>query len=56
VNVAVEKHLPAYVAYLQDNWADYLFLVEFADNNQVSGTTTMSPFFANSDFHPCYYF
>jgi len=52
----VEQHLRAYVAYLQNDWADYLFLVEFACNNQVSDTTTMSPFFANCGFHPHYDF
>jgi len=52
----VEQHLRAYVAYLQDDWADYLFLAEFAGNNQVSDTTTLSPFFANCGFHPRYDF
>jgi len=56
VNAVVEQHLRAYVTYLQDNWADYLFLAEFAGNNQVSDTTTLSPFFANCGFHPRYDF
>jgi len=56
VNVVVEQHLQAYVTYLQDDWVDYLFLAEFAGNNQVSDTTTMSPFFANCGFHPHYDF
>ena len=33
VKVVVEQHLRAYIAYLRDDWADYLFLVEFAGNN-----------------------
>jgi len=56
VNAVVEQHLRAYVAYLQDDWADYLFLAEFAGNNQVPDTTTLSPFFANCGFHPRYDF
>jgi len=56
VNAVVEQHLRVYVAYLQDDWADFLFLAEFAGNNQVSDTTTLSPFFANFGFHPHYNF
>jgi len=56
VNAVVEQHLRAYVAYLQDDWADFLFLAEFAGNNQVSDTTTMSPLFTNFGFHPHYDF
>ena len=56
VNAVVEQHLRAYVVYLQDDWADFLFLAEFVGNNQVSDTTTLSPFFANFGFHPHYDF
>ena len=35
---------------------DYLFQVEFAGNNQVSDTTSLSPFFANLGYHPRYDF
>src|SRR3979411_583979 len=52
MNAVMEQHLRAYVNYLQDNWTDYLFLAEFAGNNQVSDTTTLSPFFANLGYHP----
>jgi len=56
VNAVVEQHLHAYVTYLQDDWADFLFLAEFAGNNLVLDTTTMSPFFTNFGFHPRYDF
>jgi len=52
MNAVVEQHLRAYVNYLQDDWTDYLFLAEFAGNNQVSDSTTLSPFFANLGYHP----
>ena len=52
----VEQHLRAYVTYLQDDWVEYLFLAEFAGNNQVSDTTSLSPFFANLEYHPRYDF
>jgi len=56
VNVAVKQHLRAYATYLQDDWVDYLFQVEFAGKNQVSDTTSLSPFFANLGYHPHYDF
>ena len=56
VKAVVEQHLRAYVTYLQDDWVDYLFLAEFAGNNQVSDTTSLSPFFANLGYHPHYDF
>jgi len=47
----MEQHLWAYINYLQDDWTSYLFLAEFAGNNQVSDSTTLSPFFANAGYH-----
>jgi len=52
MNAVMEQHLWAYVNYLQDDWTDYLFLAKFAGNNQVSDSTTLSPFFANLGYHP----
>jgi len=52
VNAIMEQHLRAYVSYLQDDWVDYLFLAEFAGNNLISDTTTLSPFYANLGYHP----
>jgi len=52
MNAVMEQHLRAYVSYLQDDWTSYLFLAEFAGNNQVSDSTTLSPFFANAGYHP----
>jgi len=52
MNAVMEQQLQAYVNYLQDDWTDYLFLAEFARNNQVSDSTILSPFFANLGFHP----
>ena len=40
MNAIMEQHLRAHVSYLQDDWTDYLFLAEFAGNNQISDTTT----------------
>jgi len=56
VNAVVEQHLRAYVTYLQEDWVDYLFLAEFAGNNQVSDTTSLSPLFPNLGYHPRYDF
>ena len=56
INAVVEQHLCTYVSYLQNDWVDYLFLAEFAGNNQVSETTTVSPFFANLGYQPSFDF
>lgn len=52
MNAIMEQYLRAYVNYQQDDWAQYLPLAEFAANNHVSETTTVSPFFANYGFDP----
>jgi hypothetical protein len=52
MNAIIEQYLRAHVNYLQDNWADWLPLAEFATNNQASETTGTSPFFANKGFDP----
>ena len=46
LNAILEQYLRSYVTYLQDDWADWLALAEFATNNHVSSTTGISPFFA----------
>ena len=51
-NQDVETKLRAYCNEQQDNWADYIEMVEFADNNQESASTGMSPFFFNKGYHP----
>ena len=52
LNGVLERYLHAYVSYLQDDWAQWLPLAEFAMNSAQSETTHMSPFFANYGFHP----
>jgi transposase InsO family protein len=52
MNASLEQYLRAYVSYLQDDWAEWLPLAEFAANSQKSETTGASPFFANYAFHP----
>jgi transposase InsO family protein len=52
MNAVMEQYLRAHVNYLQDDWAEWLPLAEFAANNQASETTGSSPFFANKGFDP----
>jgi hypothetical protein len=51
-NAVLEQYLRAYVSYLQDDWAEWLPLAEFACNSVRSETTLMTPFHANYGFHP----
>jgi len=52
VNQAMETYLRSYVNYMQDDWAEWLPLAEFAMNDYVSEPTGLSPFFVNKGFDP----
>ena len=52
MNASMEQYIRGYVNYLQDDWYKWLPLAEFANNNYDSETTGISPFFADSGFHP----
>ncbi len=49
----MEQYLRIYINFYQDDWVDWLPLVEFVTNNQVSEAIGLSPFFVNYSFHPC---
>jgi len=51
-NQTLEQYLCVYCNYQQDNWSKLLPLEEFAYNNALSATTSVSPFFANKRYHP----
>jgi hypothetical protein len=52
MNQELEQYLKIYVNYQQDDWSEWLSLVEFAYNNQEHLVTKCSPFFANYGRHP----
>ena len=52
MNQTLEQYLHIYCNYQQDNWSKLLSLIEFAYNNTLSATTSVSPFFANKIYHP----
>ena len=41
LNAVIEQYLRAHVNYLQDNWAKWLHLAEFAANNHASETVPL---------------
>jgi hypothetical protein len=51
-NAVMEQYLRAHVNYLQDDWAQWTSLAEFAANNHASETTGVSPFFGMYGFDP----
>src|SRR5882724_3540456 len=51
MNQNLEQYLQVYCNYQQDNWSKLLPLAEFAYNNTPSGTTSITPFFANKGYH-----
>jgi len=50
-NQTLKQYLCVYCNYQQDNWSELLPLIEFAYNNVLSATTSVSPFFANKGYH-----
>jgi len=52
MNQTLEQYLRLYCNYQQDNWSELLPLMEFAYNNALSATTSVSPFFTNKGYHP----
>ena len=52
VNQEMEQYLRLYISYRQDDWAEWLPMVEFAHNNRQHSSTGKSPFFVNLGRHP----
>ena len=50
-NQTLKQYLCVYCNYQQDNWSELLPLMEFAYNNALSATTSVSPFFANKRYY-----
>src|SRR5260221_14676691 len=53
VNQEIEAYLQVFVSHRQDDWADWLPLVEFAYNNKVHAATHWTPFELDAGQHPC---
>jgi len=51
MNQTLKQYLCIYCKYQQDNWSKLLLFTEFAYNNTLSATTSVSPFFANMRYH-----
>src|SRR5258707_562177 len=52
MNQEIEAYLRVFVSHRQDNWADWLPLVEFAYNNKVHAATRWTPFELDAGQHP----
>lgn len=52
VNKTLEESLRSYVNYNQNNWDQYLPLMEFAHNNVIHSSTQFSPFYLTYGMHP----
>ncbi|ETE58569.1 Retrotransposon-derived protein PEG10, partial [Ophiophagus hannah] len=51
----LEQYLCCFVNQQQDNWADYLAVVEFAFNNSQHTSTQTTPFLANVGYYPRFF-
>jgi len=45
------SNISVYYNYQQDNWSELLSLAEFSFNNVPNATISVSPFFANKEYH-----
>ncbi len=52
VNQEIEVYLQVFISHQQDNWADWLPLVEFAYNNKVHAATCQTLFELDASQHP----
>ena len=52
VNQEIEQYLRLFVNHRQDDWAEWLSLAEFCQNNRVQASTRQTPFMLNSGRHP----
>src|SRR6266436_5788114 len=53
VNQEIEVYLQVFISHRQDDWADWLPLVEFAYNNKVHVATRWTLFELDAGQHPC---
>src|SRR5258706_41350 len=53
MNQEIEAYLQVFMSHQQDDWADWLLLVEFAYNNKVHTATCQTPFELDTGQHPC---
>src|SRR5260221_2635927 len=53
VNQEIEAYLQVFVSHQQDDWADWLPLVEFVYNNKVHAATCQTLFELNASQHLC---
>lgn len=51
VNQVLEQYLCCIINYQQDDWTEYLTLVEFVHNNTLHASTQQTPFFSNYGYH-----
>jgi len=52
VNQELKQYLRLYCNYRQNDWAEWLSIVEFPYNNQIHSSTGQSPFMINLGHHP----
>ena len=52
VNQELEQYLRCYTSQVQDDWAKYVSLAEFAYNNRKHSATEKSPFEIILGYHP----
>ena len=52
MNQEIEQYLQLFVSHRQDDWPEWIAVVEFSYNNKIHMAMQVSPFFANYGYHP----
>ena len=52
MNQEIKQYLRIFVNHRQDDWSEWLSLAEFSYNDKIHSSTSYSPFYLNSGFHP----
>ena len=53
VNQDIEWGLQTYCNYIQNDWARWLLMMKFSDNNNTFSAISLLSFYLNQSFHPC---
>ena len=52
MNQEIEQYFRLFVSHRQDDWPEWIAIVEFSYNDKIHTTMQMSPFFVNYKYHP----
>lgn len=55
-NAILKQYLKAYISYKQNNWIDFLSIVEFKANSNWNNSSNIALFLVTKRYYPCLVF